>query len=76
MPATETVVTDMACAVVVTDPGNVHSHIRDRHPEAWAAACEARRKLNANPFIALMPRKVDGTLMRAGEDVSDIAVRP
>lgn len=62
-----------AIAVVVTDPGTVHRHVRDEHPEKWAELCEAQRKMNANPFIGGSPRKVDGTFLRAGEDVGTIA---
>ena len=75
MPTTAKVETDMTIAVVVTDPGTFHEHLRDVHPEQWAESCEARRKMNANPFFGGMPRKVDGTFLRAGEDVGDIAVR-
>lgn len=72
---TETRHDDMASYVVVTDPGTAWAHLRDQHPDIWAEMCEARRKMNANPFIGGMARKVDGTFLRAGEDVADIAVR-
>lgn len=75
MPTTETAETDMAIALVVTDPGTFSQHFRDEHPEQWASSCEARRKMNANPVMPGMPRKVDGTFLRPGEDVGDIAVR-
>jgi hypothetical protein len=66
---------DMASYVIVTDPGTFHQHARDDHPGIWADLCDARRKMNANPYIGCMPRKVDGTFLRAGEDVSDIKTR-
>ena len=72
---TETRHDDFASYVVVTDPGTAWAHLRDQHPGIWAELCEARRKMNANPFIGGSPRKVDGTFLRAGEDVADIAVR-
>lgn len=72
---TETRQDEFASYVVVTDPGTAWVHIRDEHPERWAEMREARRKMNANPFIGCMPRKVDGTFLLAGEDVCDIAVR-
>jgi hypothetical protein len=75
LPASEVVETDMASAVIVTDPGTAFSHIRDVHPEYWATACELRRRMNASPYIGGMPRKVDGTFLRSGEDVGDIAIR-
>ena len=65
----------MISAVVVTDPGTFHTHLRDAHPDFWAESCELQRAFNANRFIGAMPRKVDGTFLRPGEDVSDIAVR-
>lgn len=74
-PVMETREDDFCTYVVVTDPGTSWAHLRDQHPEVWAQMCEARRKMNANPFIGGMPRKVDGTFLRAGEDVADIAVR-
>lgn len=61
----------MVHAVVVTDPGNVSRHLRDEHPAMWARMCEQQRRMNANPFIGGMPRKVDGTFLRPGEDVGD-----
>jgi len=63
---------DSAFYVVVTDPGTFHRHLRDAHPEEWARVCEMQRKVNANPFIGGMPRKVNGTFLRAGEDVGDL----
>lgn len=75
MPATAEVETGMTFAVVVTDPGTFYAHVRDEHPERWEQSCEARRRMNANPFIGGMPRKVDGTFLRPGEDVGDIAER-
>jgi len=66
----------MASYVVITDPGTAWAHVRDQHPGVWAQMCEARRKMNASPFIGGMARKVDGTFLRAGEDVADIAERP
>jgi hypothetical protein len=76
MPVTETAEADGMLAVVVTDPGTAWAHVRDAHPEEFTRMCEARRKMNANEFIGAMPRKVDGTFLRPGEDVADIAVRP
>jgi hypothetical protein len=62
----------IAIALVVTDPGTVHRHIRDAHPERWAELCEFQRKWNASPVPGFhLPRKVDGTLLRTGEDVGD-----
>jgi len=63
---TETREDGCATYVVVTDPGTAWAHTRDEHPERWAELCDARRKMNANPFIGCMPRKVDGTFLRAG----------
>lgn len=74
-PTMETRQDDFASYVVVADPGTSWEHLRDHHPDIWAQMCEARRKMNGNPFIGGMPRKVDGTFLRAGEDVADIAVR-
>ncbi len=62
----------IALAVVVTDPGTAWHHVRDEHPERWAELCEARRKMNANPFIGGSPRKVNGTFLRTGEDVGEL----
>lgn len=62
----------MVLALVVTNPGTIHRHIRDEHPERWAEMCERQRKWNANPMPGFhLPRKVDGTLLRLGEDVGD-----
>ncbi len=74
-PTLETRQDDFVSYVVVTDPGTAWAHLRDQHPDVWAEMCEARRKMNANPYIGILNRKVDGTIMRSGEDVSDIAVR-
>ena len=64
----------MVLALVITDPGTMHRHIRDEHPERWAEMCEFQWKWNANPLPGFhMPRKVDGTLLLAGEDVGDTA---
>jgi hypothetical protein len=59
----------VATAMVVTDPGTVHRHLRDEHPVRWAELCDFQRKWNASGLA--MPRKVDGTFLRAGEDVGD-----
>lgn len=72
MPSHEKRENDFASYVVVTDPGTFHDHLRDAHPDYWAEACERQRKFNANPFIGSMPRKVNGTFLRAGEDVGDL----
>lgn len=61
-----------AIAVIVTDPGTAHAHIRDVHPERWAELCEMQRQVNANPYIGGMPRRVDGTFLRPGEDVGNL----
>ena len=45
--------------------------VRKAAPEKWAELCDMQRKVNANPFIGGSPRKVDGTFLRAGEDVGD-----
>lgn len=71
LPTNETIDDGMVLAVVVTDPGTFHGHVRGQHREAWERMCEARRQMNANPFIGGMPRKVDGTFLRPGEDVGD-----
>lgn len=72
MPRTENREDEFAIYVVVTDPGTWHAHHRDAHPESWAQACEMQRKMNANPYIGGMPRKVNGTFLRAGQDVGDL----
>jgi hypothetical protein len=64
---TETRQDDFASYVVVTDPGTVHSHIRDEHPERWQEMCDFQRKWNA--LGRGMPRRVDGCFLAAGEDV-------
>jgi hypothetical protein len=69
LPVTETRENDMCTAVVVTDPGTVHRHIRDEHPERWQEICEARQKMNASPFIFGMPRRADGCFLEDGQDV-------
>lgn len=61
-----------AIAVVVTDPGTAHAHIRDAHPELWAQLCEQQRQLNASPYMPGMPRRVDGAFLRPGEDVGNL----
>jgi hypothetical protein len=73
MPRTENREFDggMVFAVVVTHPGTFHAHVRDAHPEQWARSCEMTRRMNANPYIGILPRKVNGTIMRPGEDVGD-----
>ena len=64
----------MVLVLVVTDPGTMHRHIRDEHPERWTELCEFQRKWNANPMPGFhMPRKVDGTLLLDGQDVGDTA---
>jgi hypothetical protein len=73
MPQLETVVTDLAVTMVQTDPGTAFQHLRDAHPEHWAEACERQRLVNANPYIGGMPRKVDGTFLRPGENVGDVS---
>ena len=72
---TENLETDMAFAVVVTDPGTYWQHVRDQHPADFAEVCEMRRRMNANPNVGILDRKVDGTILERGEDVADIAVR-
>lgn len=76
MPTTEERFLDdgmvFAIALSVTDPGTAHHHVRDEHPEKWAELCEMQRRVNANPNIGGSPRKVDGTFLRAGEDVGDL----
>jgi hypothetical protein len=64
---------DGGIAMVVTDPGTFHRHMRDTHPERWEEACERQRQMNANPNITFMPRKVDGTFLLDGQDVGDTA---
>lgn len=71
-PCTETREDDFASYVVVVDPGNSWHHVRDAHPDIWAQMCEARQKMNANPYIGGMPRKVNGTFLGPGEDVGDL----
>ena len=61
----------LASAVVVTDPGTAHAHVRDEHPEKWAELCEMQRRMNESGRYG-MPRKVSGTFLRAGEDVGDL----
>jgi len=67
MPVTERREDDMCTAMVVVDPGTVHRHIRDEHPERWAEMCDFQRKWNA--LGRAMPRRVDGCFLRDGEDV-------
>lgn len=74
-PVMETREDGMASCVVVADPGTSWAHLRDEHPGIFAEMCEARRKMNANPYIGGMPRRVDGCFLRDGEDVSDIMER-
>jgi hypothetical protein len=62
----------VVAAVVVTDPGTFHAHVRDVHPDRWAHLVELRRKMNGNPFIGGSPRRVDGVLLRPGEDVGNL----
>jgi hypothetical protein len=62
----------MIKALVVTDNGTFHAHVRDAHPERWAELVEMQRQVNANQFIGGMPRRVDGTFLRAGEDVGNL----
>jgi len=69
MPVTEQREDGICIAMVVTDPGTVHRHIRDEHPDLWSDLCDARRKLNANPFLGGMPRRVDGCFLQHGQDV-------
>jgi hypothetical protein len=69
MPVTEQRMDDFCAYVIVTDPGTVHAHIRDAHPERWQEMCDFQRKWNANPFNRGMPRRVDGCFLHDGEDV-------
>lgn len=71
MPVLEQRETDDCIYVVMTDPGTVSRHLKDKHPAMWARMCEAQRQMNASPFIGGMPRKVNGTFLFAGEDVGD-----
>ena len=59
--------------VTVGDPGTIDTHLRDAHPERWTEALKAQRVVNA--YIDPVPWKIDGTLLRPGEDVGDIAER-
>jgi hypothetical protein len=65
---------DSGREVTVGNPGTMYTHLRDAHPERWAEALQAQRVVNA--YIDPVPRKIDGTLLRPGEDVGDIAERP
>lgn len=65
---------DSGRVVTVGDPGTIYTHLRDAHPERWTEALQAQRVVNA--YIDPVPRKIDGTLLRPGEDVGDIAERP
>lgn len=69
-----TIETGAALVVVVDPPDTFHPHLRDAHPAEFAEAAERRAKLNATlgQMMGAMPRKVDGTFLRAGEDVGDI----
>lgn len=60
---------------VVDPPGTFWPHLRDAHPGAFAEAVERRERLNATlaAIIGAMPRKVDGTFLRPGEAVGDVA---
>jgi hypothetical protein len=64
---------DSGRVVTVGDPGTIYAHLRDAHPERWTEALQAQRVVNA--YIDPVPRKIDGTLLRPGEDVGDIAAR-
>jgi hypothetical protein len=66
----------LVSAVVVTDPGTAHAHVRDSHPDKWAELCEMQCRVNASPFISAMQRKVNGTFLRPGEDVGDLPEPP
>ena len=59
---------------VVIEGDTWHPHLRDQHPAEWVQACEQRRLLNATlgARMGAMPRKVNGAIMRAGEDVGDL----
>jgi hypothetical protein len=70
----ETEALDSGRRVTVGDPGTIYTHLRDAHPEKWAELLQLQRAVNAR--IDPVPRKVDGTLLRPGEDVGDIAERP
>ena len=71
-PVTEVRELDGCLAVVITDPGNAGQHMREAHPELWAEMCDLRRRMNASGRYGL-PRKVDGSFLRPGEDVADCA---
>jgi hypothetical protein len=73
MPTTATLDQDACTAVVVVSQGTMWVHVRDEHPEEWERMCSQRREMNANPNIAFMPRKVDGTFLLDGEDVADVS---
>jgi hypothetical protein len=65
---------DSGRGATVGDPGTMYTHLRDAHPERWTEALQAQRVVNA--YIDPVPRKIDGTLLRPGEDVGDISERP
>lgn len=58
---------DFCSYVVVADPGTVHRHIRDEHPDHWQELCDFQRKWNARGLG--LPRRVDGCFLGDGEDV-------
>lgn len=71
----------MTFAVVMTDPGTRWAHIVDEHPAEFERVARLRERTNHGPApwgypVYGMPRKVDGTFLRAGENVRDIARRP
>ena len=48
---------DGGVALVVTDPGTMHRHLRERLPPGTLGeACERQRRMNANPSQACRPR--------------------
>lgn len=57
---------DSTFTFVVATPGTAFAHIRDKHPEWWATMCRVTRNLNR---YRMLPRRVDGALLRRGEDV-------
>lgn len=56
-------------AIVVTEPGTVHRHIRDAHPDLWQQMREQQRVHNERGTG--MPRRADGCFLGPGEDVGD-----
>ena len=66
-PTTELREYDTCTAMVVTDPGMMHRHFRDEHPERWQELCDFQRKRNA--LGRAMPRRVDGCFLEDGQDV-------